>query len=47
MKRIILEFRLNKLDKQIKRQQQNGNTFKAYELSLKRFDLSHKLLNNY
>lgn len=47
MKRLILEFRLNKLDKQIKRQQQIGNTFKAYELSLIRFELSHKLLNNY
>lgn len=47
MKRIILEFRLNRIDKQIKRQQQIGNTFKAYELSLIRFDLSHRLLNNY
>lgn len=47
MKRLILEFRLNRIDKQIKQQQAAGNTFKAYELSLKRFDLSHKLLNNY
>lgn len=47
MKRLILEFRLNKLDKQIRQQQKAGNTFKAYELSLIRFELSHKLLNNY
>lgn len=47
MKRLILEFRLKRLDKQIKQQQQNGNTFRAYELSIIRFDLSHRLLNNY
>lgn len=47
MKRLILEFRLNRIEKRIQQQQKAGNTFKAYELSLKRFDLSHRLLNNY